>query len=325
MRPSIAALVLGLALAAPAAADQVEAGGPVRLKPSVVVEDSVLRLGDLFDGLGELAETAVARAPAPGSRVELNARWLAALADGYGVAWQPDSALVGTVVARASRILDAPRIEIELRQALAARGLAGDFAIVLDDPGVRLHLPVSAEPTLGLTGLALDPASGRFTARVVAPAGTTPLATATITGRAERMTEVAVLRRRMVPGEVITRDDIEWLRLGAKRLAGNVVVDPASLIGQSPRRPIRPGKPVRAADLREPVLVPKNSLVVLRLETDRMVLTAQGRALQDGASGEVIRVMNTKSNTIITGVVAESGLVQVARTAGAAANQRRLP
>ncbi len=324
MRQSIAALALGLALAAPAAADQGMASGPVRLKPSVVVEDSVLRLGDLFDGLGELAETAVARAPAPGSRVELNARWLAALADGYGVAWQPDSALEGTVVARASQTIDGPRIEIELRRALAARGLAGDFAIVLDNPGVRLHLPVSAEPTLGLSGLVHDPTSGRFTARLTAPAGATPLATATITGRADRMTEVAVLRRRMVPGEIITRDDIEWLRLGAKRLAGNVVVDPANLIGKSPRRPIRPGKPVRAADLREPVLVPKNSLVVLRLETDRMVLTAQGRALQDGAGGEVIRVMNTKSNTIITGVVAESGLVQVART-GATAIHRRLP
>ena len=325
MKHPIAAFALCLVLAAPAAADQDEAAGPVRLKPSVVVEDAVLRLGDLFDGLGELAETAVARAPAPGSRVELDARWLAALADGYGVAWQPDSALDGTVVARASQTIDAPRIEAELRQALAARGLAGDFSIVLDNPGISLHLPVSAEPTLGFSGLAHDPASGRFTARVVAPAGATPLAAATVTGRAERMTEVAVLRRRMVPGDVITRGDIEWLRLGAKRLAGNVVVDPASLIGKSPRRPIRPGKPVRAADLREPVLVPKNSLVVLRLETERMMLTAQGRALQDGASGQVIRVMNTKSSTIITGVVAEGGVVHVAQTAGVAGNQRRLP
>ena len=325
MKHSIAALALSLILVAPAAAGQDLTAGPVRLKPSVVVADAVLRLGDLFDGLGELAETVVARAPAPGSRVELDARWLAALADGYGVAWQPASALEGTVVARASQVIDGPRIEDELRRALAARGLATDVSIVLDNPGVRLHLPVTAEPTLGFTGFAYDPASGRFTARAVAPAGAAPLATATITGRAERMTDVAVLRRRMVPGEVITRGDIEWLRLGARRLAGNVVIDPANLIGKSPRRPIRPGRPVRAADLREPVLVPKNSLVVLRLETERMVLTAQGRALQDGASGEVIRVMNTRSNTIITGVVAESGVVRVAQTAGATGNTRRLP
>ena len=325
MRQPIAALTLSLILAAPAAAGQAEVAGPVRLKPSVVVEDAVLRLGDLFDGLGEAAQTAVARAPAPGSRIELDARWLAALADGYGLAWRPDSALERAVVSRASQTIDGTRIEAALRDALAARGLDPDVSIVLDNPGVRLHLPVTAEATLGFAGLTHDPASGRFTARVVAPAGATPLTAATISGRAERMTEVPVLRRRMAPGEVITRNDLEWLRLSARRLAGNVEVDAANLIGKSPRRPIRPGRPVRAADLREPVLVPKNSLVLLRLETERMVLTAQGRALQDGASGEVIRVMNTKSNTIITGVVAGSGTVQVAQTAGAAGTLGRLP
>jgi flagella basal body P-ring formation protein FlgA len=191
---------------------------------------------------------------------------------------------------------------------------------VLDNPGLRLHLPVDAEPTLGFSGLSYDPASGRFTARLVAPADAPPLAAATVTGRAVHMTEVPVLRRRGVPGEVITQADIDWLRVGARRLPGNVVVDSASLIGKSPRRAIRPGQPVRATDLREPVLVPKNSLIVLRLETDRMVLTAQGRALEDGASGQVIRVMNTKSNAIINGVVAESGTVRVLQTATAARN-----
>jgi flagella basal body P-ring formation protein FlgA len=287
MRNPILTLVLILTLAAPAAAGQVGAGqagagqvgaeGPVRLKASVVVEGAVLRLGDLFEGLGTLAETAIARAPAPGKRVELDARWLAALADGYGVAWRPASPLDTTVVARASQAIGSARIEAELREALATRGITGDISVVLDNPGLRLHLPVDAEPTLGFSGLSYDPASGRFTA-------------------------------------------LDWLRVGARRLPGNVVVDSASLIGKSPRRAIRPGQPVRATDLREPVLVPKNSLIVLRLETDRMVLTAQGRALEDGASGQVIRVMNTKSNAIINGVVAESGTVRVLQTATAARN-----
>jgi flagella basal body P-ring formation protein FlgA len=47
-----------------------------------------------------------------------------------------------------------------------------------------------------------------------------------------------------------------------------------------------------------------------------MRLTAQGRALQDGAAGEVIRVVNTKSNTTVTGVVVADGTVSVAPNAG---------
>ena len=68
---------------------------------------------------------------------------------------------------------------------------------------------------------------------------------------------------------------------------------------------------MRTSDLREPVLVPRNSLVVLRLELNRMVLTVQGRALEDGAAGDVIRIRNTKSNTVVSGVVAETGTVRV--------------
>jgi flagella basal body P-ring formation protein FlgA len=320
MRQPILTLVLSLLLTTPATLGQAGTDGPVRLKSSVVVEDAVVRLGDLFDGLGELAETPVARSPAPGSRVELDVRWLAALADGYGVAWQPVSALDRTVVARASQTIDGHRIEAELLKALSARGLTGDVSIVLDNPALRLHLPVDAKATLGFAGLTYDPANGRFSGRMVAPADDAPLAAATVTGRVVQMSEVPVLRRRMTPGQVITQADIEWLRLSTRRLAGNVVVDPANVIGKSPRRPIRPGEPVRATDLREPVLVPKNSLVLLRLETERMVLTTQGRALDDGASGQAIRVMNTQSRTIINGIVAESGIVRVLRTANTAGN-----
>ena len=75
----------------------------------------------------------------------------------------------------------------------------------------------------------------------------------------------------MTPGEVIRPGDLDWRRLPAGRLAKNAVIDPANLLGKAPRRAIRPGEPVRATDLREPVLVPKNSLVTLMLETERMV------------------------------------------------------
>jgi flagella basal body P-ring formation protein FlgA len=198
--------------------------------------------------------------------------------------------------------------------------VTGEVSLVLDNPALRLELPLDAEPTLALAGLAHDPASGRFTAHLQAPAGAAPLARVTVTGRAVRMAEVPVLRRRALPGEIITSADIEWLHQRSDRLAGNVVLDAHRLIGKSPRRPIRAGEAIRAGNLREPVLVPRKSLVILRLETDRMVLTAQGRALEDGASGQVIRVMNTKSNAVINGVVVQAGTVQVLPATFTAAN-----
>ena len=316
MKHCLIALLLALATATTTLAQAADAPIIV-LRKAVVLEGPVVRLGDLFDGLGEDAAREIARAPAPGRQVELDARWLAAVARGYGVAWKPSSAFDSMVVSRASQVVDGERIRSAVLDAMAARGLTGDIEVELDNPSLSLHLPLEAAPSLTLTGLRIDRASGRFSGTVAAPAEGPVLARATVTGSVLRMTEVPVLNRRLVPGEVIGAADVAWRRLRADRIASNVVVDPSKIIGMSPRRAIRPDEVIRATNLREPVMVPKNSLVIVMLETDRMVLTAQGRALQDGASGDVIRVMNTKSNTVINGIVSQAGTVRVLENAAA--------
>jgi flagella basal body P-ring formation protein FlgA len=284
---------------------------PVFLKSKTVVEGPIVHLGDLFEGLGERGATPVARAPAPGQRIQVNARWLAAVAQAYGVAWRPSSQLDDSIVERASVVIETAQIEGATLDALRRRGVTGGVSLVLDNPALRLHLPSDAAPSVLIAGLAHDPESGRFTAHLVAPAEGTPLARATITGRAVEMIEVPVLRRRLAPGDVIRERDVEWLSLRADRIARNAALDIADLLGKSPRRPVRAGEPVLGNELREPILVPKNSLVTIRLQTARMTLTAQGKAMEPGARGDVIRVINTKSNKVISASVTDSGSVEV--------------
>ncbi|HBM90920.1 MAG TPA: hypothetical protein DD400_03465, partial [Rhodospirillaceae bacterium] len=52
-------------------------------------------------------------------------------------------------------------------------------------------------------------------------------------------------------------------------------------------------------------------LVTLKIETPYLLVTTQGRALQDAALGEVVRVTNTQSDRVIEGVVIRSGVVRV--------------
>jgi len=314
-------LALALILAAPAVqATETATAVPAMVKPHVVVDGPMVLLGDLFDGAGDQGTTAIARSPAPGKRVEVGARWLAAVAKAYGLAWRPNSRLDRVVVERASQVIDSRQIEAGLTDALALRGATGRISLLLDQPGLRLDLPTDAAPTLAISGLNYDPASGRFTAILVAPASGTPLANATISGRVVTMTEVPVLRRRVEPGEVIHADDVEWSSVRTDRIGRDVIVDTANLIGMSPRRPVRPGDTILASELRAPVVVAKNSLVTIRLDTARMSLSAQGRALEPGSTGDVIRVMNTKSNKIINASVVDSGTVRVVSTAVSSAN-----
>lgn len=308
-RKTLALLAVALLLgAAPAAAEDL-----VTLRPAAEVEDEVVRLADIFDGIADpaLADTPVARAPEPGAAVEIGARWLYAVAQAHSLAWQPRSRYERITLKRASHDVSAGEIEAVLREALADQGLAGDVQLVLDNPDLRLTLPANSGGGLRIARLTLDPGNGRFLAHAVAPAAGEPLARLAITGRAVALTEVPVLRAAMRPGEVIGQHDIEWMSVQANRLTRTSVTDTASLVGMTPRRPIRPQDVIRTTDLQTPILVAKNSLVTLQLRTERMQLTAQGRALENGAEGEVVRVMNTSSNTVVSAVVVDSGVVEV--------------
>jgi flagella basal body P-ring formation protein FlgA len=289
---------------------------PIRLKTSATVEAAVVRLDDLFEGLGAEGATPVARAPAPGRQVTLDAQWLYALARTHALAWRPRSSLDSIQVERASLVIEQERIEELLLDAFAERGLGDELALRFDQPQVRLHLPTDSEATLALASLALDPANGRFTARIAAPAEGTPTIRAAVSGRVLRITRIPVPIRRLTADSVIGAEDIDWIEMRADRVGRDVITDMNELIGRSPRRVLRAGRAVRANEVRRPIVVAKNSLVTIRLVTPRMVLTAQGRAMENGAGGDTIRIMNTQSNSVINAMVVESNLVAVPGPAG---------
>ncbi len=316
-RPIAGLLALAL-LAGVSAADAAETpAGRVMLKPEVEIDGSLLRLGDLFEPLPPEADHAIARAPEPGRRIEFGARWLAAVAQEHGIAWRPATRFDRVVVSRRSIAIEAPQIQTALHATLGRMTPGQEIAVALDDPTIALHLPLGSEASLGISALSYNPANGRFRAKAVSPADGAPAVEATVTGRAVVMVEVPVPRRRIMRGEIIGTDDLDWRRIAADRLAADVLVDAAAVLGKSPRRALKAGEAVRSGQLREPVLVPKNALVTLRLATERMVLTAQGRALEPGTRGDVIRVMNTQSRTIVNGTVLASGAVAVPHPAGA--------
>jgi len=294
----------------------------VTLKVEAMIHDRVVRLGDLFEGITEpaLAETPVARAPSPGATVDIGARWLLAVARAHDLNWQPRSRYDRITLRRASHRIGTEQIETALRLALADRGLSGQLELALDNPSLELQLPSSDDPSIAVTGLSLDSASGRFIAHVIAPANGEPVARASVTGRAVMLTDVPVLRRDLRPGDVIRTSDIEWISMPVNRLTRGTVSSQDSLLGMSPRRPIRSQQLIRTTDLQTPVVVGKNSLVTIRLQTQRMQLTVQGRALENGAQGDVIRVMNTKSNSVVNAVVIDTGNVVVTPAATAQSN-----
>ena len=301
----LAALLLTMLLPLPAAA------APT-IKPDVTVADSVIRLGDIFDGAGARAQVAITAAPPPGSHMVLSSAWLASLAESQHIDWQPASRLDQVVVQRASREIGTDEISQRLLDALADRTPVASAELKLD--GAAVHLTVAANDTrpLAVDGLAFDPKSGRFAAVIYVSDTSDPAARLRVSGRLVRTAEVPVPTRLLSPGEPIAAGDLATVTLHADRIGPDMLLQPSDLVGKTPRHQLRPGEPVRQSDVQLPVVIHRGTLVTILLETTSLRLSAEGKALDDGSLGGVIRVSNTKSSRVIDAVVAGPGTVTVA-------------
>lgn len=311
IRALAAIAALGGGALAPAAAAS-DASGLIAVPASVTVDAEVIRLDDLFQGLPAGMDAAVARAPQPGRAIRFSASRLERIAEEHGIAWPDDGSGADSVtVHRAVQRLGDEIITEAVRDALTRQGVDRGVSVILSNPGISLELPTDVPGTVAVSDLSYRPASGRFSATLNAPARGEPLERVTITGRAVRMLEVPVPAARIDRGEIVDEDDLRWISMPSDRLHRNHLTDADKIVGMSARRPLRPGEPLRTTAVEKPVLVNRNSLVTLRLQTPRLTLTAQGRALEDGAKGELVRVINTMSKTTVTGVVTGSNLVTV--------------
>jgi flagellar basal body P-ring formation protein FlgA len=306
-------------LAAAALVAGASARAETTLKPVAAVQGSVIRIGDLFSDAGSHAGDVVAPAPPPGARTIFDAQWLAAAAREHHVDWQPVSRFDQAAVERASRLVAADAVTAALLDEIRARQPLDDGEIQLDNPALRLAVAAEAADTIGIEGLTLDARTGRFSALISAPANDTDAERQRVSGRVFRLLKVPTLNRTVAPGETIRAGDVAFLRLRADRIAGDVVAELGELVGRTPRRPLRAHEPLRAGDIQVPIVVHKGDLVTVFLETPLMRLSAQGKALEDGAMGAAIRIANTKSNRIIDAVVTGPNLAAIAAAAQLAA------
>ncbi|NQV83381.1 MAG: flagellar basal body P-ring formation protein FlgA [Rhodospirillales bacterium] len=287
----------------------------VVLRETVKVRSRIVRLGDVFTNVGAQADTRIAYAPEPGKRAVFDARWLYRVARAYGLNWRPLGNQDQIVVERDSQVITRGEIEDTLLAALVNYGATPSMTMELSNRMLRLYVPAGSLATVGVEDASYEPRTGRFTAIVTAPANDPRAQRHRITGRLHKMTEVPVLNRPVLSKEVVSKRDIEWIRVRSDRLRRNVIVNADNLIGMAAKRGLRSGTPLQTSFVQRPILVAKGSLVTIYLNVPKMSLTAQGKALENGSDGDTVQIANTRSNKIIEAVV--TGMSKVsARPAG---------
>lgn len=296
-------------VAAPGVAD-----AAVALRQAVTVEGDDITLGDIFLDVGSEAATVVATAPEPGKNRIFRVRELQGLASRHGLDWRATSRFDRVTVERPGKIVPQSMIELSLHQALQDAGVFEDVEIDIDQRRRHLYVSLDDPETVDVVDFSYDRRSHRFTAQLRAPAapdGDPSGPVTALTGRVYPMVAVPVLSRRVTSGSEIRPGDIDTMRVRANLVGRGVVLSPDEIVGMSPRHMIAPQALIRAHEVEPFLLVARNSRVTMTYRTDTMRLSVAGRALDDGAEGDVVRVENLNSKKTVDATVVGSGHVTV--------------
>jgi flagellar basal body P-ring formation protein FlgA len=283
-------------------------------RTNTTLRGSTVRLSDLFDGVDSKADRVLGPGPGPGGRIVVEAAQLAAIARQFGVDWRAASPADRAVLERLGRPLRREDVLDAVREALIAAGASDECDV--DVAGFTPPLvPVEAVPRPVVSELDYDQGVGRFSAMLsVTGEGMEPLHLR-VDGRVDDTIEVPVAAARLATGGILRSDDVRMARVRTSQIRGDVLRKPSDAIGLQTKRQIAPGQPLFTNELMHPSIVVKGATVLMLLDSPGIALTAQGQAIDSGAIGERIRVLNPSSHAAVEAEVIGPDRVRVAPAA----------
>ena len=123
-------------------------------------------------------------------------------------------------------------------------------------------------------------------------------------GKVQIFITVPVAKNDMKSEQIITREDIRMDNVVQE--SGRRQIDPVDiedLIGKEVKRSIRAGQNITLKDVQKQVMVEKGKMITLSFTKGGIMLSAKGKALENGGLGDTVRVMNTKSKSVVQGTV----------------------
>jgi flagellar basal body P-ring formation protein FlgA len=293
---------------------------PVSTRPTLKAEATIIgevvRIGDLVENAGEAAEVGIFRAPDIGQTGTVPASRVLDAVLPHRVLALDTRGLAEVVVTRASRPITGKDIEARILRALAGQsGLpdAASLTVTFDNEIKPLQVEAAITAELRIVRLAYDPRSGRFDISLELP-GSAIARKLRFTGSISESFEALVPTRAIAQGEVMRASDLVPARRPKSEGAPNVVREAEQAVGMVAKRPLRAGQAIRESDFAKQELVARNENVTISYEVPGINVSIRGQALEPGAQGDLINVLNVQSKKTLQATVTGRGRVSVGNT-----------
>jgi flagella basal body P-ring formation protein FlgA len=284
------------------------------LKRTVTVSGDTVRVGDLLDNAGASADAAIFRSPDIGTTGSVSVQKVLDALQPLHIYLINTRGLSEVEVTRAGRQIDFSDLEARIAQAFAGRyglGEAKNLAVTLDVAPRPAMVEASVTADLTLTGAALNPMSGRFEIAFEVPGSAIIRKPLRFTGSIVETIEVAVTTHALAAGAIVRDADLAVERRPKAKVGSDALGSAHDAVGFAVRAGIRAGMPLRRADLMKPQMVHRDDNVTLVYEVPGILLTTRGKALEPGAEGDVINILNVQSKRTVQGTVTGPNRVNI--------------
>ena len=139
-----------------------------------------------------------------------------------------------------------------------------------------------------------------------------PVSTANRTNPAAAAQKVLVAKDLLKRGTLLTPAMFSTEYATVPGAEGQLISDPKVLVNMELVRDLAPNTPLKTYDFKPAILVKRGQEVqVTAGDVSHFSITMRAEAMQDGGAGEQIRLKNTESGRIISGVVTGPGTAKV--------------
>ncbi|MBN9348448.1 MAG: flagellar basal body P-ring formation protein FlgA [Devosia sp.] len=280
------------------------------LKGDITVNKAIVTIGDMFDDAGNLAETGIFMAPAPGTTGVVPLADLTRAATLAGLTEFENVGYSRVRVARASTPVDAALLDGLIAADLVRRGIvSGEVTAALrfNVADVSFDAEAVADPAT-LVSLRYTPGNNGFSARFMIAGIDEPV---DLDGTIQLMTKAPRLAKTLPTGTILSQGDFELADVPLATADAGGYADISQLVGKQLVRQARGGIMLKATDVTEPKVVTRNTLVTVVLRSGPMTLTVKGTALTTAAVGEPVDVLNSVTRKILHGVARSDGAVEI--------------
>ncbi len=122
---------------------------------------------------------------------------------------------------------------------------------------------------------------------------------------------IPVLAAPLPKGAIVQTADLTSRTVISTQVFVSTVQQPAQAIGLQTTRALAAGVPLSTLHLRVPPLVNRGSVIDFTIQRGVVSLKGTGQALEDGAAGQQIRLLNPATRATLVGTVQTNGQVLV--------------